>query len=63
MFYDRRGKNNMNLADYNWYVSPWETERKVEEPAQAPSDKRSPFERDRARIIHSVAFRKLQGKT
>ena len=53
----------MSLVDYNWKDSHWETERKVEEQAQEAADKRSPFERDRARIIHSVAFRKLQGKT
>jgi len=27
------------------------------------NDERSPFERDRSRIIHSTAFRRLQGKT
>ncbi|MGH2964023.1 MAG: deoxyguanosinetriphosphate triphosphohydrolase family protein [Solirubrobacterales bacterium] len=35
----------------------------VPEPDQTPGDLRDPFERDRARIIHSVAFRRLQGKT
>lgn len=33
------------------------------EPVRTSGDVRSPFERDRARVIHSVAFRRLQGKT
>ncbi|MFN7605241.1 MAG: deoxyguanosinetriphosphate triphosphohydrolase, partial [Hyphomonadaceae bacterium] len=30
---------------------------------EAESQTRSPFERDRDRIIHSTAFRRLKGKT
>lgn len=30
---------------------------------QPPGDIRSPYERDRGRVIHSAAFRRLQGKT
>ena len=30
---------------------------------QRPADVRNPYERDKARIIHSAAFRRLQSKT
>lgn len=38
-------------------------ERLASEGERSSEDRRGPFERDRARIIHSAAFRKLQGKT
>lgn len=38
-------------------------ERWSENVLERPSDVRSPYRRDLARIIHSAAFRRLQGKT
>ena len=43
------------------YSSHDKSRRTAEKPA--PNDERSAFERDRSRIIHSAAFRRLQGKT
>ena len=40
-----------------------EARRLTPEPPHAGTDYRSAFERDRARIIHAAAFRRLQGKT
>jgi|694.fasta_scaffold52215_3 dGTPase len=37
--------------------------RLYEEQPNRSKDNRSPFQRDRARIMHSAAFRRLQGKT
>lgn len=53
----------VNLSDFG-FLSERETARyNVAEPARSEGDERSPFERDRSRIIHSAAFRNLQGKT
>lgn len=38
-------------------------ERMYDEPPASPKDHRHPTERDRDRILHSAAFRRLQGKT
>jgi dGTPase len=38
-------------------------QRQHEEPPPSPKDHRHPTERDRDRILHSSAFRRLQGKT
>lgn len=39
-----------------------QSSRRVKTPSR-PGDVRQPYERDRARIIHSSSFRRLQGKT
>jgi dGTPase len=41
---------------------PTDAERRVTAPGK-PNDSRDPFRRDLARLLHSPAFRRLQGKT
>ena len=51
------------LADFDWGDSALTERLWFPKPIRSKGDSRDDFERDRARIIHSVAFRRLQGKT
>src|SRR5438093_10400043 len=44
-------------------MDPFLLEREHDEPPPSSRDHRHPAERDRDRILHSAAFRRLQGKT
>ncbi|ULH16746.1 dNTP triphosphohydrolase [Deinococcus sp. KNUC1210] len=48
---------------FDWFAPVHVARRYPSELGGAEGDLRDPFERDRARIIHSGAFRRLQGKS
>ena len=56
-------KQNLFQYQYiNFLMSPWK-ERRAPSGIQRQADHREDYERDRSRVIHSSAFRRLQAKT
>ncbi|BDP44352.1 deoxyguanosinetriphosphate triphosphohydrolase-like protein (plasmid) [Deinococcus aetherius] len=53
----------MLAAIYDWFNAHDTERRYLSEATGAEGDRRDPYERDRARVIHSSAFRRLQGKS
>lgn len=43
--------------------SPYWQARRLDEEKHRPDDNRTPYQKDRSRIIHAAAFRRLQAKT
>ncbi len=52
----------MSIQEQNQFYTDWDQETRGTRGA-VPGEYRNPFEIDRDRIIHSTAFRRLQGKT